>query len=111
MAHPLVLVANEPRSYRDALAIGLSVLRPEVEVVAVEPDDLDREIRSRHPVLAVCSQLSEAVERYVASWVVLYPEGARLVASGGRDRLDLHRDLTLDDLAALIDRATDDAAP
>jgi hypothetical protein len=47
MPSPLVLVANEPRAYRETIALALKALRPEAEVIAIEPTDLDAEVKRR----------------------------------------------------------------
>jgi hypothetical protein len=70
-----ILVANEPRSYREVIATTLQVLRPHLEVIEVEPEDLDREVVRLVPNMVLCSRLSEAVETRPIAWVVLYPNG------------------------------------
>lgn len=69
-----VLVANDPCTYREAIANALRELRPHVEVRAVEPDGLDREVERLRPHLAVSSRLTAAMESLLA-WIVLYPNG------------------------------------
>jgi hypothetical protein len=73
-----VLVGNEPRVYRDIHATSLQALRPEAEVVAVEPAELDEAVRRLEPDVVFCSRLSETVESEALSWVLLYPDGANL---------------------------------
>jgi len=68
-----VLVANEPRTYREVLVDALRVLRPQVEVSAVASYDLAAEIERLRPHLVVCSWLSTAMPVGPLSWVVLYP--------------------------------------
>jgi hypothetical protein len=68
-----VLVANEPRTYREVLVDALRVLRPQVEVSAVASYDLATEIERLRPHLVVCSWLSTAMPVGPLSWVVLYP--------------------------------------
>ena len=70
-----VLVANEPRAYRDAIAAALQELRPNVAVIPVEPHGLDGEIARLDPHLVVCSRLTEAVQARPLAWVMLYPDG------------------------------------
>jgi hypothetical protein len=84
------LVANEPRTYREALVHTLRSLRPRVEVGTVEPDGLDAEIMRLHPHLVVCSQTCATVQDGVLTWVTLYPRGenrAEVVTAGGRAML------------------------
>jgi hypothetical protein len=69
-----ILVANEPRSYREVIASTLQVLRPHLEVILVEPEDLDRNVVRLAPNLVLCSRLTEVVETRSRAWVVLYPD-------------------------------------
>ena len=54
-----IVVANEPRSYREAMAVACRVLRPEVEVILAEPADLDAAVARLDPQLVPCSRLTE----------------------------------------------------
>jgi hypothetical protein len=102
MTSPLVLVANEPRAYRETIALALKALRPEAEVLAIEPAELDAEVERRRPDIAVCSELSPTVDAVVPSWVLLYPDGANMtVVSVGGER-SITGSLALDDLADMI---------
>ena len=91
----LVLVANEPRAYRETIALALRELRPDAEVVRRRPD------------LAVCSALSEVVETRVPAWVLLYPEGANLAVVSVRGERATSGGLGLADLAAVVDQTED----
>src|SRR3954451_8168024 len=102
MTSPLVFVANEPRSYRDSIALALKALCPQAEVIAVEPADLDAEVRRRHPDVAVCSEVSAIVEAVVPSWVLLYPDGANMTVVSIAGERSMIGSLALDDLAAVI---------
>ncbi len=73
MGNMRILVANEPRSYRDVIVAAFQEHRPHVEVMTVEPEDLDREILRINPHLVVCSRLTETVEIHPLSWIILYP--------------------------------------
>ncbi len=70
-----IVVANEPAAYREVLAASFQLLRPDVEVITLEPHDLDREIERLDPHLVVCSRLTEAVKSRPLAWVLLYPDG------------------------------------
>lgn len=70
-----VIVANEPRSYREVMAATFIRLRPEIHVYTVEPDHLDAELARLKPHMVVCSRLSEALKEHVLSWILLYPDG------------------------------------
>ena len=100
-----ILLGNEPRAYREALGAALRQHRPEAEVVLVEPAALDTEIAERPPRVVVCSALTSAVATRVPAWVLLYPDGARLVVTCLGGERTTAGDLDLNDLLALVDRA------
>lgn len=81
------LIANEPRTYREALSEALRQLRPQLEVNAVEPDDLDTEVERFHPHLVVCSREDDNPRDGPLTWVTLYPDDQNLAevrTAGGR---------------------------
>lgn len=102
-----IIVANEPRSYREVLSRTFEHLRPDAEVVEVEPGDLDGELaRCKVPCLVVCSRVGRVVERRALSWVELYPGGesfSRVNISGACFEKD---DMTLHDLLSAIDQTS-----
>jgi hypothetical protein len=108
-----VLVANQPRSYREAIALVLRHARPELEMTALAPDELDDELEREPADLVVCSRATAAVRSLVGSWVELYPEN-RAVAHAcvaGETRLVVDPDLggllaIVDAVAALDDKDT-----
>lgn len=105
MNAPCVVVANEPRAYREVLARAFRVRRPDVPVYLAEPAALDRAVLERAPALVVCSALSEVIETRPRTWVVLYPGGedrAILSVAGVRRAI---AGIELDDLLATIDQA------
>src|SRR3712207_5074674 len=98
-----VLVACELKSYREAIASAFRVLRPGVEVIEVELEDLDREVERLAPDLVVCSRLSERVEVRVPNWVELYPGcGSRTVVSQRGER-STFEEIELSDLLSIVD--------
>jgi uncharacterized protein YabN with tetrapyrrole methylase and pyrophosphatase domain len=70
-----VLLANEPRAYRDTLAVALRLLRPQAAVIVTDPSTLEEDILQYDPQMVICSQLSQVVNSDVPTWVVLYPDG------------------------------------
>jgi hypothetical protein len=102
MSSPLVLVANEPRAYRESITLALTALRPRADVIAVEPDELDAEVRRQHPDVAVCSHLSPTVEASVPTWVLLYPDGANVAVVSIAGERSMTGRLELEDLAEVI---------
>lgn len=100
-----IIVANEPRAYREALARAFRVRRPAVTVYLAEPGVLDRAVLDRAPAIVVCSALSEVIETRPRTWIVLYPDGEdrALVSIAGVRRTVAG--VEFDDLLAAIDRA------
>jgi len=100
-----ILVANEPRAYRETIAAALRCLRPLVEVVAGDPRWLNGEIARLRPHLLLSSD-PDAVERSeVRSWVLLYPGGINRIVVCIDGRQEVAEDLSLDDLLVIVDRA------
>ncbi len=98
-----VLVANEPRSYREALAITLQALRPQIAVMAGDPTDLDRDVVRFEPHLVVCSRLTETVQTHCLAWVLFYPSGTHLIEVRVAGLQLTDTDLELSELLAIID--------
>ena len=73
-----ILVANEPRSYREVLAGTLGAIHPHAALRCAEPTDMDAELEDFDPHLIICSELTQAVEDCDRAWVLLYPEGKPL---------------------------------
>ena len=102
-----VLLANEPRAYRESLAAVIGQLRPEVEVVTVEPDALDDSIERYSPDVVICSEATQATRDRIEIWVELYPgHGARSVASVRGERTE-YAEIQLWDLLSIVDGAED----
>lgn len=73
--YPLVLLANEPGTYRSLLATELPILRPNLRVVEVHPAELDSAVMFHRPAVVICSRLLEQVHDVEFAILVLYPEG------------------------------------
>jgi len=102
---PRVLMANEPRAYREGIAAVIGQLRPGVEVRTVEPDAMDGSILRFSPDMVVCSKATEALKGRVRVWVELYPgHAAHSVASVGGS-LTEYAEIQLPDLLSMVDRA------
>jgi hypothetical protein len=102
---PLVLMANEPRAYREGIAAVIGQLRPEVEITTVEPNALDASISRLSPDMVICSKATDALKDRVRVWVELYPENAAWsVASIGGRRME-YAEIQLPDLLSIVDEA------
>jgi hypothetical protein len=99
-----ILVANEPRAYREVIAGALQVLRPHHEVIVVEPENLDGAVVRLVPELVLCSRLTEVVETRPLAWAVLYPamDTRALISIAGHSHL-VSADLPFTRLLSVID--------
>lgn len=107
---PRVLMANEPRAYREGIAAVIGQLRPAVEIETVESEGLDASIERFSPDMVICSKATEALKDSVRVWVELYPEnGALSVANIGGRRME-YAEIQLPDLLSIVDKAGELAA-
>ncbi len=101
----LVLLANEPRAYRESIAEAFRQLRPNVEVITAEPEKLEARILGLAPDVVICSEATGVVRERVPFWVELYPEyGSRSVVSV-QGRCTTIEEIQLSDLLSIVDRA------
>ncbi len=109
MVGPCIIVANEPRAYREALAYAFGIHYPRAEVVVIEPHRLDREVAALDPLVMVSSRPGAAPGARRLVWVTLYPDGEdrAVVAAPGVRRIV--PGVTIDDLLAVIGPAVDHA--
>jgi hypothetical protein len=99
-----VAVANEPVSYREAIAEVLRSLCPTAEIFQIEPEDLDRVVRTVGLDVVLCSHLTSAVESLVPAWVLLYPDYEPLVMICTDGEVSTVNDINLGELVSLIAR-------
>ncbi len=100
-----ILLANEPRAYRESIAAVLGHLRPGFDVEVSEPEDAEDRVRTFLPDVAICDRATGAVGELVPVWVELYPgQSSRSVASE-RGRLTEFPEIRLEDLLGIADRA------
>ena len=99
-----ILIANEPRAYREAITAALRALRPHAEVILVEPDRLDGAVLRLAPDLVVCSRLTEAVRACPLAWVLLYPNGKSQAVISFAGQLTTVAGIDFEGLLALVDR-------
>lgn len=100
---PLVLIAVEPRSYAQAIGGAIAQLRPGVEVLALEPEDLPAEIGRRAPALVFCAEERPDGCDEAVRWARFSPyEEPEVVRIDGR--AERFPDLGLEDLIGLVDR-------
>ena len=99
----LVLLTNEPRAYRESIAQVFRQLRPNVEVVTAEPDELEDRVLSLAPQMVIFSEATGLVRERVPIWVELYPGyGSRSVIGVGEERSTIE-EIELSDLLSIVD--------
>ncbi len=98
-----ILIAIEPRSYREVIGEAIQSLRPHLKVLVVEPDDLLEELARLDPELVICGQPESTVPDGKNVWVEYrpYAEPAARISMSGRYR-ELS-EVELDDLLSVID--------
>lgn len=99
-----ILVANEPRSYREAIATVLRELCTVHEVLVAEPEALDLEVARAAPGMVVCSRATSLVEKRAVVWVELYPNHGRLTVISIGGRRSTLREIQLKDLISIVDQ-------
>jgi hypothetical protein len=109
-----VVFGNEPQFYRGVLAEAVRCLRPDLEVILIDPTGLDEEV-GRAGAVVVCSRLSPDIRTQALAWVLLYPdaENRANVGIAGEERTISGFEIA--DLLAVIDEAAslfkDDGRP
>ena len=117
MAELRLLLANEPRSYREAIAQVVGAIWSSTEVAIIEPEELDDAVERLAPHLVICSRVTPAVQNHSFAWVELYTNHGPLstVSIGGEvstvDGMELSDLLSIvDRTAASLDRMTADSS-
>jgi hypothetical protein len=99
-----ILVANEPRSYREAMAIAIEALLPDAEVLVFDPVWLEAQVTDLDVDLVLCSRSPGSSRGGRPLWVELYPNGDTLVRFHRDGKSFMLLDVELEDLLALIDQ-------
>ena len=101
-----MLLAVEPRAYREAVGLAIENLRPNVEVAVSAPEDLISEVARLAPTLVICGLPDSETSEEVTAWVELQsPQGywQKATVRIRDDRFELIN-VQLDDLLSIIDR-------
>jgi hypothetical protein len=102
-----VLIAIAPKMYGQVLAHSIAINRPGLEMLRLEPAELDGQLVGFDPQLVFCNEATDRIRAHAASWVVLTcPAGDKMDASAC---LWGHRqagaDVGMADMLALVDAA------
>ena len=100
-----ILVANEPRSYRETFTRVIQMLRPHIETIAVNPDALDSEALRLRPDLVVCGRVTPTVETVARCWMELRVEEEKLVSTSKPRKPSGGGEVDLAYLLSFIDRS------
>lgn len=101
-----VLIAIEPRSYREVIGLTIEELRPHVWVEVVEPGNLQSEVSRMRPDLVFCggpdpgTRLAGTGAR---AWVEFQPYAETQATVCLGDECSEIEDVDLDDILALVD--------
>lgn len=106
--YPLVLLANEPGTYRSLLATELPILRPNLRILEINPADLDSAVIYHRPAVVICSRVLEKAHDIEFAILLLYPEGADTLIQPVVDGTD--QEMVSPRLSDLL-RALDGAIP
>lgn len=101
----VVIVAIEPRSYRQVIGQAIRALRPHVEVVVLEPSTLEAGVARLDPDLVFANRPDASAPDGRPAWVEFLPyeePPARVCLAGQRRELG---EVELSDLLSLVDEA------
>ena len=101
-----IVLAVEPRSYREAIGSAIRGLRPHLEVKIVEPGVLASEVARLDPDLVVCGAPDTVVPNGRYAWVDYrpYDDWAEVCLDGRRSKL---AEVQLDDLLSIVDETAE----
>ena len=106
MTEPLrILIANEPRAYRDVQGGMLRELCPWAEIHITEPWQIPAEFDSFRPHLVICSELTDPIRDRAFAWVLLYPDDANLAVACVDNRQRVIQRVSMEDLVGVVEAA------
>ena len=102
MENGCVLVANEPRLYRDVIADWLRTVRPDLDVIAVATSDLELLVRRLAPEVVFASQEVVVLQSSVMSWITVCDSDTGTVVIRRRDGITTKGDLDLPEILSAL---------
>lgn len=103
MSYIRLAIANESRSYQQAVAGVLNAFRPEVEVRLVDWMSLDDEIITLRPRMVISSHITPFAASNVPFWVEMYPNDGSVSRIGRDGEVEVVENLEVSDLLDLLD--------
>ena len=104
-----LLLANEPRSYREAFADAFRALRPHFEVITLEPDALEDATLHLRPDVVVCSRITPVIRTAARSWIEVRLEGELLIVRTSDTGRSPASNPGLESMLAFVDRREEEA--
>jgi hypothetical protein len=103
--YPLILLANEPGTFRSLLASELPLLRPNLRVQEIDAATLDAAVKTFHPSVVICSQpIAQAYESELSILILYFgEEEAFILPQNGAGQVIVNPRLS--DILAAIDSA------
>ena len=101
----VVLIAIEPRSYRQVIGRTMEALRPHIEVVVLDPDTLEAGVARLDPDLVFANRPDNSAPTERPAWVEFRPyeePPARVRLAGRTWELG---EVELSDLLSIVDEA------
>ncbi|WP_119068929.1 hypothetical protein [Rubrobacter indicoceani] len=100
-----LLVANEWRSYQEAIAGIVELERPDIEVIRVNWMNLDAEITKQRPQFVICNRITPAMESAVPFWIELHPDDGPVSRVGFGGEVRIIQNLEVSDILGVLDEA------
>jgi hypothetical protein len=100
-----ILLANEPRCYREVIAAALRRQRPHWAITDVEPEELPAHLGRCAREFVIASRLSEPERQRACGWLLLYPDFEDRATIGVAGHETTVEGLDLDALLAVLERA------
>ena len=100
-----VLLANEPRCYREVIAGALRQQRPHWPITDVEPAALAAHLGRCARTFVIASRLDDHARHLAFGWVLLYRDFEQHATIGFAGQETTVEELDFDGLLAVLDRA------
>jgi hypothetical protein len=100
-----VLAACSPRIYREAIGETIEGLKPSVEVVIVEPDELEDEVRRLDPDMVISVRPASLDPEGRCAWLQFRPYESPAATVSLDGRREVLEDLTFEELLSVVEQA------
>jgi hypothetical protein len=102
-----ILIAHEPRSYRDVQGAMLRELYPGADIQIAEPARIPAQFDAFAPHLVICSDLTPTIRDRAFAWVLLYPDDADLAVICIDNQQSVVQGVTMDQLLDVVERVAE----